>query len=467
MALLNALFVKFLSNIEPSDKAVKYAQDAHKHIRDCLKKDEKFKGYVEGSFLYGSYRRHTAVGDIKDVDIVVLTNFDPFDKENTPQSVLRKLKAALARCYDDPENPQYQRRSIRIDDPLPDEPEVTMTLDIIPAVAVNGDETALMVPDREVKKWVWSHPKGHLEYTTQLNKPEVSNGRFVPLVKMLKWWWKYQSSVRQPEVERPKPKGFWIEILTGKHLDCTKQAWADHFIAVLEQISSEYSDVEKAPKLPDPGLPDENIKTSMTVDEFGLFMETVNETLELAYQARAEEDKLESSKLWREIFGDEFPLYDEEETEQSQKEARSTPLANTFHQLPLIWPEGLLGTYRVRIDAYVYFGGRRLGGLNSNGRVLSSGLDLQYFAWTNVPKPYLVFWQVVNTGKHAEQTRGLRGEFFKGKVKDGSPFSDPLVNWEHTHYTGKHWIQCFIIKDGKCVARSKRFYVTIRNPSYS
>jgi tRNA nucleotidyltransferase (CCA-adding enzyme) len=103
VAKLNEQFNAFLSNINPKKCAVGYAQEAHKPIRECLEAQDDFKEFVEKTFLYGSYKRRTAVGDIKDVDIVVLTNFDLADEENTPKSVLRRLKAALGRCYNDPE----------------------------------------------------------------------------------------------------------------------------------------------------------------------------------------------------------------------------------------------------------------------------------------------------------------------------------------------------------------------------
>lgn len=151
MAKLDELFKTFLGNIEPDKDAVKYASEAHTFVREALEGDDIFGDYFEDAFLYGSYKRHTAVGTIKDVDIVVLTNFDLEDENNTPHRVLRKLKAALSRCYDDPENPEYQRRSIRIDEPLPDKEDVEMTLDIIPAVVVTNDKERLKVPDRETK----------------------------------------------------------------------------------------------------------------------------------------------------------------------------------------------------------------------------------------------------------------------------------------------------------------------------
>lgn len=466
MAKLNDLFDAFLSNINPDEEAINYAVDAHLPIRECLEKTDEFKEYVEGSFLYGSYRRHTAVGDIKDVDIVLLTNFDIEDDKNTPRKVLRKLKDALARCYDDPENPQYQRRSIRIDDPLPDNDEVEMTLDIIPAVVITDEDSPLKVPDRDVEKWIWSHPRGHLKRTTEGNEYEYSKGRFIPLVKIMKWWWKYQCGIRQPDVERPKPKGFWVECLTLESFDKDQTAWADHFIAVLENVSEKYSDVDDVPELQDPGLENETIKTNMSMEEFDVFMEAVNESLEMATLARDATDNLKSSELWKDIFGDEFPLYDDEETEETRSQSRELKLNDFSHVQQPIWSIQLNKKYKVRIDAYVYRDKIKLGGLNTNGRVLPSGLTLKFIARTKARGNYKVHWQVVNTGEHAKNENGLRGEFFPAKLRGGGMSNDPLVNWECTQYTGKHWIQCFIVKDGICVGQSKRFYVTIKNPNF-
>jgi hypothetical protein len=72
----------------------------------------------------------------------------------------------------------------------------------------------------------------------------------------------------------------------------------------------------------------------------------------------------------------------------------------------------------------------------------------------------------VNTGPHAASKNGLRGNFFNAKLTGGSPSSNKHVNWEHTEYTGKHWIECFVIKEDVCVARSGRFYVNIKNSTY-
>ncbi len=459
MAKLNSLFDEFLHNIEPDDKAVGYAQKAHKPVREHLEKDEEFKDYFVDSFLYGSYKRNTAVGDIKDVDIVVLTNFKPASGDDTPNNVLKKLKSALARYYKDPENPEYQRRSIRINDPLPDKKDAEMTLDIIPAVATDGTDNPLLVPDREVKQWIMSHPKGHFNHTTRLNDKDYSGSRYVPLVKLMKWWWKYQCEVRQPKAKRPQPKGFWVECLTGENFDPRKEDWADLFITTFTYISKRYSKDSGIPNLHDPGLPGELIKTSMEQKEFNIFLDTVGDSLDLAKQAYDETDEVKSSELWREILGEQFPLVEAEEENKKYNFPQQIQLQDYSHRQPMPWEENII--YKLRIDAYIYCNGNRLGGLNSNSRTIQDGLKLHYVAKTNTPSAYSVYWQVVNTGDHARTVvGGLRGQIFPSKNQNY-----PLSNWEDSLYTGKHWIECFIVKDNVCVAR-KKFFVNIYNPEF-
>lgn len=305
MAKLESKFHEFLCAIEPDKKAVNYAMKAHEPLRDYLSnKDEIFSERFIDSFLYGSYKRHTAVGNIKDVDIVVLTNYNENDE---PNNVLKDLKSALARYYKDPENPEYQRRSIRVNDPLPDT-NTEMTLDVIPAILVTDEDSPLKVPDREVGKWVDTHPRGHIKHSTALNEESYSNGRFVPLVKIVKWWWKHQCSDKQPKVKRPKPKGFWLECLVSENFDRSKDNYAEHFVTLLENVYCKYKDVKDVPELDDPGLIGKKIVTGMSKSEFSKFMNVLKESLDLSKNALSLDDEADSSEEWRKVFGQKFPL---------------------------------------------------------------------------------------------------------------------------------------------------------------
>ena len=82
--------------------------------------------------------------------------------------------------------------------------------------------------------------------------------------------------------------------------------------------------------------------------------------------------------------------------------------------------------------------------------------SLRFEAQTNVLMPYEVHWQVVNTGEEAFKANGLRGGFYKGAAG-----TDAHIRKEGTSYRGRHWIECFIVKNGICWARSGEFVVNI------
>jgi len=94
---------------------------------------------------------------------------------------------------------------------------------------------------------------------------------------------------------------------------------------------------------------------------------------------------------------------------------------------------------------------------SSDTTPLPKHCDLWYEAETDVPRPFDVYWQIVNTGTEAERSNGLRGEILPARTAGRGG----LTQYESTLYTGMHWIECFIVKNGICVARSGEFVVNI------
>ena len=91
----------------------------------------------------------------------------------------------------------------------------------------------------------------------------------------------------------------------------------------------------------------------------------------------------------------------------------------------------------------------------SNGFPLEKNCELHFRAITGVKKPYTVQWQIVNTGDEAAAANCLRGNFEPSDEGENG-------KREATSYTGSHSVQCFIIKRGVCVAKSKEFIVNIK-----
>lgn len=91
-----------------------------------------------------------------------------------------------------------------------------------------------------------------------------------------------------------------------------------------------------------------------------------------------------------------------------------------------------------------------------NEQSLPKHYSLRFEVSTDIPWPFKVYWQVVNTGDEALRANSLRGGFYDGIIEKGGRARE-----EGTLYKGIHWIECFIVKDNICVARSGEFIVNI------
>lgn len=89
-------------------------------------------------------------------------------------------------------------------------------------------------------------------------------------------------------------------------------------------------------------------------------------------------------------------------------------------------------------------------------KVIPRGLSIELeMRKTNVPEPYSVWWKVRNVGEEAYKRNCIRGQIEKNKGKK---------KIEHSDFKGSHYVDCYIVKDNKCVAR-ECVDVTIGNDS--
>lgn len=123
-------------------------------------------------------------------------------------------------------------------------------------------------------------------------------------------------------------------------------------------------------------------------------------------------------------------------------------------KLPL-WPIQAMGAVDIKSVKYLQ-NGFRPQPISSDDKPLPKGVTITFVAETNIPKPFKVFWQVVNTGYEATSAHDLRGGFFEVSLQEGR-----LIQKERTRYRGVHAIECFIVKDATLCARSGQFIVNI------
>jgi len=129
-------------------------------------------------------------------------------------------------------------------------------------------------------------------------------------------------------------------------------------------------------------------------------------------------------------------------------------LASAAHAAAPQWQQRL--DYKCKLTADLYKENRRARALwKLTDRPVPKNHSLRFEVETNVPGPYEVQWQVINTGQEAMTVGDPRGGFYTSN--DGA-----RRRWETTRYAGTHLIEAFVIKAGVCVARSGRRHVKIK-----
>ena len=123
------------------------------------------------------------------------------------------------------------------------------------------------------------------------------------------------------------------------------------------------------------------------------------------------------------------------------------------HHKKIKWP--FVNREEVRIIARYRYKGFRYKtiksgvGLNKNG-------SLKFEVKAKNLKRYDIYWQVTNTGKEAINANCLRGDFYESELEEGK-----RIRKESTSYTGHHYVEAFLVKDGICYGKSAPFEVNI------
>jgi hypothetical protein len=282
-------FAKYVSSCEPDDDAVAAAKKAHEKVRDHLKADEDTKDAHEETFLTGSYRRHTAIHNIEDVDVICIFDLDIHADGSEPEIVLTWLQGVLGKHYSET---RLQGRSIGVN-------AKGVWLDIVPASPVYQDGP-LWIPDRDAKEWVQSHPKGQISAATEQNK--LTDGYYVQTVKLMKAW-----RDRLP-TEKSKPKSYILETLVHQTIG-RPTSHARAVVSVLEGINSAYGfyrGLGTVPFISDPGFSTVNVAKRWGSAEFDAFLDQLKSAAATARQALDATDEAESRKLWQKLFGSTF-----------------------------------------------------------------------------------------------------------------------------------------------------------------
>ncbi len=268
-----------------------------------------------------------------------------------------------------------------------------------------------------------------------------------------------------------------VDQITNSYFEDTPTALK----TVLRRLDEWLDDRPTLPDVQNPALPGESFTRHWDEDKYENFrtkMKTYHEWVDDAYD---EEDRTESIRKWRRVFGSGFAKGETLAENNAAVDSLARQLGVTdlveavvrrgvsvLSRLPTVFPHVAVPEQRLstrnlpvrivaheRPDEY----GDNLRPLGS-GEVVqkASGIQFEARQGSGLPFPpesYKVMWQTVNTGDEAGRADCLRGGFTRAR-------RDPS-HWEATAYRGAHWVQAFLIgrRSGRIEGKSDRFFVVI------
>lgn len=431
---LQADFEAFLKDIEPSKTTVDQISSAHIALRKYLNEHADYSKHCIKTYLSGSYAKHTAIRPVseegkRDVDIIVETDYST--NVNSANVIIELRDVLIERsAYS---SARLQTHSVGIS-------LANLDIDIVP-LAATLDNQYIGCIDNAL--WDITNPKGHLKWSTDTNS-EYS-GKFKPIIKIMKWWRREHC----PENER-WPKGITLEKIIA---DCFPQVDGSYetLMAELMENINDWLTQEiscgNVPVVNDPSVILNNLADGYTLDDFRGFHSGVNEAVSLL------SSKGSDNESWRLILGNRFPKGSNSVLGFQQKSLEA--ILAVPHRKQPYWPMEKRKP-SIIVVAEVTFPDGTCESIRDNGATIPKECSIIYHAIR--PQSLAgcsVKWQVVNTGDDAYQHGCPRGGFEPANCANGS-------RQESTAYEGTHFVQCFVIKYGRCVAYSKEFLINVK-----
>jgi hypothetical protein len=382
----------------------------------------------------GSYPRFTAITPLHDLDVLYILGDWDVDAHD-PSSALAELQARLRKDFRNPTPwrldiaPQTHSITISFKD---EKNEERMSVDVVPAYIQGKNEFGLdtyFVPEiadrghrarlREYERlsasgspmqWIKSDPRGYIEVAKRVND---ANDDFRKAVKFVKaWHYACKEAFDSPL------KSFHIEQIITAYF--RGEAGLDIFGAVFK-FFRELPGNLAAPRIPDRADP------TKFIDQY------------VAQLTGGERDRLREArdgfliKLERLEGADDVPSL----LECSRRKRMSAAEAYLFDQGIPVFTEADID---IVANVLPRNGGFREYVLNKLG-VITVDRRIEFRLRNQLPGVDLYKWKVKNDDSSPQP---------RGEITDHQTQSDP----EHTKYRGRHWVECYAIRGGACVARA-------------
>ena len=422
---ISEIFKEFLTNIKISDE--KAEEISYRYGRITKSLNQEFRdtdSKTANSLQVGSYGRYTGINGISDLDMIFVlpaSKWDVYNKAGGQTKLLQDTKSAISNTY--------SSSDIKVDRCVVTVNFTDAHIDVQPVFEI--DDQDYRYPDT-YGDGAWKTTKPRKEIDAMVEFEDNKNRNLRRLCKMARAW-KNKHGVYMG--------GLLIDTLAYNFLKSTNIYDVKSFACYDEMCRDFFKYLYDQPK-------DQKeygaLGSKQRVKVKKSFKRKAKKAYDLAIEAiDGTSDRIKHNK-WRDIFGNDFPKYLNEENEAK---AINESYKNTEEFIESYYPLDI--RYDLKIDCDIKQSGFREGSLREyllkKIRLLPNKSLRFYIERIDVPPPYEVKWKVTNRGEQAIRRDCLRGQIL-----------DDLGNQERkesTNFKGSHFVECYIVKNNVVVAR--------------
>jgi hypothetical protein len=282
MATLLQSISTLIDNVTVTDRQEENITNSVSNLDKNLKKEDTGLDVLE-TFTNGSWERDTIIRPLDDVDIFAVLDREAWqDDDNelpSPQSVLTKMRNYLKDLNDYKDKVSQDRPCVTIK--LSDK-----NFDVLPSFKVEGYDSYYM-PDEDLQSWKITDPK---TLTKDLNSANtVCSYKLKGVIRAIKYW------------NRETGK-----LIPSYHIEETAISLFGifGFKNVEEAIRTWFNSAHLIPA---------EFKSYQLYEDATNKVEKVKKSLNDAKKKLDDGDEAEAKKIWKDVFGKEFPATDKEE----------------------------------------------------------------------------------------------------------------------------------------------------------
>lgn len=464
---------KLIEEIDVSDSNYEKATNRYNSIANYIKNSELDSDrpdiYLQGSFKLGTAIKPLTEDGAYDIDIVC--NLTKLRRENQSQFSLKYDLGEVVRRYSKAQSmsnaPEESKRcwTLKYVD------EYNFHIDILPSVPLNDkDDGYIAITDKTKSNyfdisydWETSNPKGYAQWFRDISKYSIYREKIAkrfyasiekvpeykvrtPLQRIVQILKRHAEVCFEVDIEH-KPTSIIITTLAAKQYQAAcllSDNFLDVITYIIEHLKDGIDNWEGRPCVYNPINDAEILSGKWNKDDsyFEAFEKWLLQ-LESDFNIRDKEllyaDKIQYIK--RSLFKD------------GRKALPIVNVSSISHHQNSNWEECLIE--KVSIKAKYFRDGFRWNEINS-GTALNKNGKLRFEVQANGLRDYEIWWQVTNTGKEAERANALRGDFYNSELVEGKK-----VREETTFYTGHHYVEAYLVKNGICYGKSLPFEVNV------